>query len=457
MKFPGIGDYLTSFASASDCFATFKDIELIINADGEPTYHSGNFGVVFKVQTGLGLRAVKCFTREQIGRSGAYAKISCGMPCSKYIIDYRYLKDELLASAGGGVVQSYPVLDMEWIEGSTLSEHIERACAASDGAMLESLSHSFDDMAQWLLNQDFAHGDIKPDNIIVTSSGDFRLIDYDGVFMPSMRCEMQREYGTEGFQHPLRATMPFGKAIDHYSIALLSLTLRALSFEPRFYDKFANRAPGMLFNPAQAVDGSSRFINFLLTTPLRELALTRCVMSASPVVDDLQCAIAEKRYFDKMELFTALQPTKVGDKWGYADPTQTMRIAPLYDSVEEFVFDSAAVCLNGLWGYIDRNGKALCRFKFDNAWSFGESDLAMVKYKGKYGFVGKDCRLKIAARYNYAAPFCEGFALAALDNRYGYINTKGRWVVDPIYDYAGNVHNGHSTAELGGKFIHLSF
>lgn len=51
-------------------------------------------------------------------------------------------------------------------------------------------------MGSWLLSQEFVHGDLKPDNIIVREDGRLVLVDYDGMFVPAMRGQKARELGS---------------------------------------------------------------------------------------------------------------------------------------------------------------------------------------------------------------------------------------------------------------------
>ena len=37
------------------------------------------------------------------------------------------------------------------------------------------------------MNQPFAHGDLKPDNILVRDDGSLVLVDYDGMYVPAMQ------------------------------------------------------------------------------------------------------------------------------------------------------------------------------------------------------------------------------------------------------------------------------
>lgn len=51
---------------------------------------------------------------------------------------------------------------------------------------LRKLADDFQKFICWLLPQHIAHGDLKPDNIIIKSDGSIVLIDYDGMFVPVM-------------------------------------------------------------------------------------------------------------------------------------------------------------------------------------------------------------------------------------------------------------------------------
>ena len=54
-------------------------------------------------------------------------------------------------------------------------------------------------LAMWLLPQPFAHGDLKPDNILVQADGSLTLVDYDGMYVPAMQGQKSRELGSPDF------------------------------------------------------------------------------------------------------------------------------------------------------------------------------------------------------------------------------------------------------------------
>ena len=93
-------------------------------------------------------------------------------------------------------------------------------------------------MAAWLRTQSFAHGDIKPDNIIVRPDGSLSLVDYDGMFVPTMKGSKSPTIGTKDFCHPLRTVDDFDETIDDFSLASIVLSLKAISMNSTLLDTY---------------------------------------------------------------------------------------------------------------------------------------------------------------------------------------------------------------------------
>lgn len=89
------------------------------------------------------------------------------------------------------------------------------------------LSRLFDRMAYERLLRDEAHGDISPENIIVSDDG-MQLIDNDGEWCAYNEQGTNIEYGTPGFAHTHRTMSPPSKVVDDYPIALLSTLIAAM-------------------------------------------------------------------------------------------------------------------------------------------------------------------------------------------------------------------------------------
>lgn len=236
MTYPDQSQYQQSILSAEDNFDELTHLRPVMSRWGTPYMDSGNLSVVFRMTDGRKDYAVKCFTRHYPGRAEAYRKISRSLAPlqSPYIVDIAYLDDELFVDVPGSSDDgNYPVLKMEWVDGVPLDKYVDSIL--SDGQQLRILADRFDDMACWLLRQPLAHGDLKPDNILVRSDGSLTLVDYDGMYVPSMCGEKARETGTPPYSHRLRKEQPFDGHADDYAIVVISLILRALSLHPQRY------------------------------------------------------------------------------------------------------------------------------------------------------------------------------------------------------------------------------
>ena len=238
MEYPSI----TEYRDAIQYPESFDSKELqclcpVMNGS-EPVMTSGNFAVVFKMQnpkTGETF-ALKCFTQDQDGRAEAYRQIETELRYvdSPYFISLHYIDKGIWA---GDYDSAFPVLLMPWVDGEPLDRHIA-ALVKTDPKRLHLVAYKFSVMASWLVNQPFAHGDIKPDNILVRADGAMVLVDYDGLFVPSMLGTPSREAGTPAFRHPNRPTMPFDERIDDFPLASINLSLYLIALKPGLLQKY---------------------------------------------------------------------------------------------------------------------------------------------------------------------------------------------------------------------------
>ena len=238
MLFPTISDYKNALV-IPESFATLGSLRPEKGLIDDVYFSSGNFAVVFKMrdtQTGK-LYAVKCFTREQDRRVESLESISDYLEAVKspYLVPYTFLKDEIWVNDA-----DYPVLLMDWVDGVTLGEKVKALCDKRDTEGLHRLTIAFAEMALWLLDQDWAHGDLKHDNIIVRPDNTLALVDYDGCFVPAMAGQNAREIGSPCYRHPKRAAQHFDRHIDDFSVLVIFLSLRALVHAPELLTQHHN-------------------------------------------------------------------------------------------------------------------------------------------------------------------------------------------------------------------------
>ena len=239
MQYPLISEYVRAIQDASSNLDKLAHLVPVQDDHGEPYRSSGAFAVVFKMkdeQTGK-CYALKCFTEEQEGRAEAYRQIAdeLNMVDSPYITSVKYMEKELFVDSQCEE-DEFPVLLMDWVEGETMEAYI--AANYHNQSAMSMLCYRFGKMAAWLRSQSFAHGDVKPDNIMIRPDGSLTLVDYDGMFVPSMKGYKSPTIGTKDFCHPLRTMDDFDETIDDFSLASIALSLKAISMNSTLLDTY---------------------------------------------------------------------------------------------------------------------------------------------------------------------------------------------------------------------------
>ena len=278
MQYPLISEYLTAIQDAHDNLDKLNHLVPVLDKHGEPYRSSGAFAVVFKMkdeQTGK-CYALKCFTEEQEGRAEAYRQIAEELEFvdSSYITSVKYLEKELFVDSNCED-DEFPVLLMDWIEGETMETYI--AENYTDNYEMSMLCYRFCKMAAWLRSQSFAHGDIKPDNIIVRPDGTLTLVDYDGMFVPAMKGQKSPTIGTKDFSHPLRTIDDFDETIDDFSLASIALSLKAISLDSSLLQSYG-ASDRLLFSATDYLDLSKSKIFAALQGLLADME-TRTLLS----------------------------------------------------------------------------------------------------------------------------------------------------------------------------------
>ncbi len=241
MQYPTISEYVKAIQDAGNNLDKLAHLTPVLDDHGEPYHISGAFAVVFKMQdksTGK-YYALKCFTKEQEGRTDAYRQIAeeLDMVEYPYIIFVKYIEKEICVDCQCEE-DKFPVLLMDWVDGDTMEAYI--AANYHNQSSMSMLCYRFGKMAAWLRTQSFAHGDLKSDNIIVRPDGSLALVDYDGMFVPSMKGRKSPTKGTKNFSHPLRTVDDFDETIDDFSLASIALSLKAISLNSTLLDLYGN-------------------------------------------------------------------------------------------------------------------------------------------------------------------------------------------------------------------------
>ena len=255
MNYPLISEYIEAIKSAEDNFEELSYLRPVLGDDGLPVMTGGNFAEVFKMRDERSGKfyAVKCFTKEQEGRAEAYREIAKELEkvSSPYILSIRYLEKELFVDTDQTTDTEFPVLLMDWVDGMPLDKYLRQNLKRKK--TLEKLIINFYQLARWLISQPFAHGDLKPDNILVKKDGNLVLVDYDGMYVPAMKGQKSREVGSPDFCHPQRNEDIFDEHIDDFSIISILLSLCVIFIKPSYLNKYGAE-DRLLFSKNDYVD-----------------------------------------------------------------------------------------------------------------------------------------------------------------------------------------------------------
>lgn len=270
----------------------------------------------------------------------------------------RWLDRELTIDDDAGGTTEVGVTVGEWIEGRTLADEILDAVVERDAERLARLSAEFDRLALALLGQEWAHGDLKPENIICSPNG-MRLIDIDSIYTPELAGLTTTQLGTEGYRHPSRTESDFDRHLDDYPIALISTTLAALALDYDLYRR-NDRGDGVLIDPSEAVAGTSAIVAeierlFARAGDVAHTVILNSLLTPTHHIEGLHEAL--RQAVEGVPDADNLELAPRGGRWGYTDTQGRWVIQPVYRSAFDFSEGYAAVQLGDVWQYIDRHAR----------------------------------------------------------------------------------------------------
>jgi len=81
----------------------------------------------------------------------------------------------------------------------------------------------------------------------------------------------------------------------------------------------------------------------------------------------------------------------------------------------------------------------------------GNDGLYGALIDGKYGFVDRSGKLRVANRYDQIGKYSEGLAAFKLNNKWGYLDTYDRIAIQPQYEEVGEFNQGIAIVKKDGK------
>ncbi len=488
MLFPSIVGYLEIVGNLS----RFRTLRFLPeqNQAGECIFTPGNMAVIFSVFDQYRKRyALKCYTRECSSRNvmfKAAQEYFARQKPSPYFSLPHYIENEIYTCDIDGQPIWLPVTVSEWINGRTLKECIQEFAYLGQKDLLAEMTDRFLELTLFMLDSEWAHGDIKPDNIIVTTDGSLKLIDADTLYTPNTPLEESPEIGTPQYQHPLRNNRFFNRHTDDYSLLIILTSLLIIEQRPELWEQYSN-GENLLFDPLLIFSNQCVAYNHIRDCFKNQVIISRLLdllKSPEPKIETLKglvILIAGLRP-NLREAFhltitqdvsaitgTAEQFFNEKGLCGYLIDRGKSFIDPIFDDGDSFCCGMAPVAINQKWGYIDTKGRAITPFIYKQAQVFSEGyaatqtdygkwvilndrlqaiteieaeyigvfheGLAPLKHNGVYGFIAPDGVIRIKPDYLQVKSFHNGLAIVCHDEKWGIINRNGQWVIFPVHDF----------------------
>jgi hypothetical protein len=232
-SFPAAGDYYKAVQAPARVFTVpeLQSAQFVWDALG-PTLARGSSAVVFQATVAGSPRAVRCYIRNDASSRDRYSALGAYLAShdlSPYVSGTTWL-DSAIRVKG----ETWPVLQMGWIDGRTLNEYVDFLVAGANAAALATLAARWREMVALLQESDFAHGDLQHGNVLVDQDGQLRLVDFDGVWIPQLAgAAPPTEYGHPNYQRP--GLHQWGRWLDTFSALVIYLSLVALSKDPSLW------------------------------------------------------------------------------------------------------------------------------------------------------------------------------------------------------------------------------
>lgn len=232
ISLPGCTDYITSIETPSLIKAEELQGGRVVKKNGKPLRYAGGFCMVFPYEKSSGKKvAVRCWTAhvpdaEKRSRQISQCLQKSGLP---YFVEFNYVERGVATQLG-----VFPIIIMDWVEATPLKDYIENNI--NNPSAIRALADEFVKMTNELHRLGFSHGDLQHGNIMVSSTGQIFLVDYDSMFVPGLEGVTDEIKGLAGYQHPGRACLKYlSPKADYFSELIIYTSLLAFAKNPKLW------------------------------------------------------------------------------------------------------------------------------------------------------------------------------------------------------------------------------
>ncbi len=204
--------------------------EGVLDAEGQPIIRSGQAAMVACLEDSTGQRVALRVAHEYgngIFWQRHYQSMEDGLPPSA-----RGYFPHGLDPVRGGITlvgRKMPAVLMEWVEGPTLFQAIDRAATYSNTVVLDAIAGALRDLSIGLRDSRVTHGDITPDNLMLRPTGDLVCVDLDTLEWPGARKRVH-DVEEHAYRHPRRSGTPAHQ--DAFALLVMFVSTMVLHDAP---------------------------------------------------------------------------------------------------------------------------------------------------------------------------------------------------------------------------------
>ena len=231
---PSLNDYKASVQNPQNCFSNeeLRRGQVFTDRHGLPVGASGNSAVVYQFKSGNRTIAVRCFIQPVTVQQQHYTALNQHLTGLQIpgLAGFEYMLQGIRLRG-----HWYPIIKMEWVEGKPLHTFVE-PYRHNPYALLR-LATELRVLMNNLHGNHIAHGDLQHDNVRVDPLLHMRLVDYDTMFVPSLRGILSPEIGLANYQHPQRTNQDYNENLDNFSALVIYTSLLALATHPDLWQQ----------------------------------------------------------------------------------------------------------------------------------------------------------------------------------------------------------------------------
>jgi serine/threonine protein kinase len=247
---PTLQEYQEAIQRPDLCFkdGDLKNGKPVSGVFGLPKVISGGFAGVFQIKKGNKSYAARCFLRDVGDIEKRYKAIQEFLKRRRipYFVKFEYIDQGILVKG-----KKHPILKMEWLDGQTLGEYVEKNRRNSQA--MEDMAQKFKELVSELKKRQVSHCDLHDQNIMVVG-GELKMIDYDAMFVPGLEGYPGSEVGHTNYQHPERRLEDFGPHTDNFSEWVIYISLIALARRPDIWEELRGGDQCLLFRSTDYSD-----------------------------------------------------------------------------------------------------------------------------------------------------------------------------------------------------------